>query len=79
MGRLAGHAVADGEMIPAPEGTHSLTGEMDGVSIVVDAEGIITEIIDTREEAQSAADQGDEQPDYTEYFAAFGYCLSGAG
>jgi hypothetical protein len=53
--------VADGEMIPAPEGTHSLTGEMEGVSIVVDAEGIITEIIDTREEAQSANDQGDEQ------------------
>ena len=53
--------VADGEMIPAPEGTHALSGEMEGVSIVVDAEGIITEIIDTREEAQSAADPGDEQ------------------
>ncbi len=53
--------VADGEMIPAPEGTHALSGEMEGVSIVVDEEGIITEIIDTREEAQSAADPGDEQ------------------
>jgi hypothetical protein len=53
--------VADGEMIPAPEGTHALSGEMEGVSVVVDAEGIITEIIDTREEAQSAADPGDEQ------------------
>jgi len=41
--------VADGEMIPAPEGTHSLSGELAGVSIVVDAEGIITEIIDERE------------------------------
>ena len=40
--------VADGEMIPAPEGTHALSGELAGVSIVVDAEGIITEIIDER-------------------------------
>ena len=57
--------VADGEMIPAPEGTHALSGDMEGVSIVVDAEGIITEIIDTREEAQSA-DPGDEQVDTPE-------------
>jgi len=41
--------VADGERIPAPEGTHSLSGDLAGVSIVVDAEGIITEIIDERE------------------------------
>lgn len=41
--------VADGEMLPAPEGTHALSGELAGVSIVVDAEGIITEIIDERE------------------------------
>lgn len=40
--------VADGERIPAPEGTHSLSGDLAGVSIVVDAEGIITEIIDER-------------------------------
>lgn len=58
--------VADGEMIPAPEGTHALSGEMEGVSVVVDAEGIITEIIDTREEAQSAADPGDEQDETPE-------------
>lgn len=41
--------VADGEKIPAPEGTHALSGDLAGVSIVVDAEGIITEIIDERE------------------------------
>ena len=41
--------VADGERIPAPEGIHSLSGDLAGVSIVVDAEGIITEIIDERE------------------------------
>lgn len=57
--------VADGEMIPAPEGTHALSGDMEGVSIVVDADGIITEVIDTREQAQSA-DPGDEQDDTTE-------------
>ncbi len=37
---------------------------------MVDAEGIITEIIDTREEAQSAADQGDEQPEDFEAISA---------
>jgi len=41
--------VADGERIPAPEGTHALSGDLAGVSIVVDAEGIITEVIDERE------------------------------
>ena len=45
--------VADGERIPAPEGTHALSGDLAGVSIVVDAEGIITEVIDERE-AQSS-------------------------
>jgi hypothetical protein len=40
--------VVDGERIKAPEGTHALSGELAGVSIVVDAEGIITEIIDER-------------------------------
>lgn len=41
--------VADGESIPAPEGTHSLSGELEGVSIIVDANGVITEIVDVRE------------------------------
>lgn len=57
--------VADGEMIPAPEGTHSLSGDMEGVSIVVDADGIITEVIDTREQAQSA-ESGDKPVDTPE-------------
>ena len=41
--------VADGGRIPAPEGIHSSSGDLAGVSIVVDAEGIITEVIDERE------------------------------
>ena len=57
--------VADGEMIPAPEGTHALSGDLAGVSIVVDAEGIITEIIDERQ-AQSA----DEPTTSTEEMSA---------
>ena len=43
--------VTETEEVPAPEGTHALGGEMTGVSIVVDANGIITEVIDTRAEA----------------------------
>lgn len=52
--------VTETETIPAPEGTHALSGDMEGVSIVVDANGVITEIVDMREQAQSA-DPGDEQ------------------
>jgi hypothetical protein len=37
--------VTETETIPAPEGTHELSGELEGVSIVVDANGIILEII----------------------------------
>lgn len=40
--------VAEGEQIPAPDGTHALGADMEGVSIVV-AEGVITEVIDERE------------------------------
>ena len=46
--------VADGEQIPAPEGTHALGGELEGVSIVTDAEGVIVEIIDERAPAEEA-------------------------
>ena len=46
--------VADGEQIPAPEGTHALGGELEGVSIVTDAEGIIIEVIDERAPAEEA-------------------------
>lgn len=47
--------VADGEQIPAPEGTHALGGELEGVSIVTDAEGIIVEVIDERAPAEEVA------------------------
>lgn len=50
--------VTEDETIPAPEGTHALTGEYEGVSIIVDANGIITEIVDERittEEASAEA------------------------
>ena len=40
--------VTETETIPAPEGTHALSGDLEGVSVVVDADGIIVEIIDER-------------------------------
>ena len=40
--------VTETETIPAPQGTHSLAGDFEGVSIIVDEAGIITEIIDER-------------------------------
>lgn len=39
----------DMNAIPASEGTYDLAGDMEGVKIVVDADGIITEVIDTRQ------------------------------
>ncbi|CAB4154185.1 hypothetical protein UFOVP633_25 [uncultured Caudovirales phage] len=49
----------DMNAIPASEGTYDLAGDMEGVQIVVDADGIITEVIDAREEAP--ADVTDEE------------------
>jgi hypothetical protein len=40
--------VTETETIPAPEGTHALSGDLEGVSVVVDADGMIVEIIDER-------------------------------
>ena len=55
--------VAEGEMIPAPEGTHSLSGELEGVSIIVDANGVITEIVDER---QASAEEASAETESTE-------------
>lgn len=55
--------VADGEQIPAPEGTHALGGEYEGVSIVTDASGVVVEIIDER--AAPAAASSDETSEAT--------------
>lgn len=46
----------DGEEIPAPEGTHELAGLFEGVSIVLDAEGIIVEVVDERTEGEEVAE-----------------------
>jgi hypothetical protein len=45
--------VTETEQVPAPEGTHALGGEMAGISIVVDANGIVTEVIDTTADASN--------------------------
>ncbi len=36
----------DGEPTPAPEGVHMLTGEFEGFSIVLDADGVVTDIVE---------------------------------
>lgn len=58
--------VADGESIPAPEGTHSLSGELEGVSIIVDASGVITEVVDERESIEEEASAETETEETTE-------------
>jgi len=57
------YVVADGEQIPAPEGTHALGGEYEGVSIVTDASGVVVEIID--EISAPAAASSDDTPEAT--------------
>lgn len=51
----------EGDLIPAPEGTHALGGEMEGVSVVVGADGIITEVIDEREGGEDASEAPAEE------------------
>ena len=53
--------VTETEQVPAPEGTHALGGEMAGISIVVDANGIVTEVIDTT--ASASNDLPVEEPE----------------
>lgn len=64
------YVVADGEQIPAPEGTHALGGEYEGMSIITDANGMIVEIIDERASAEAAsafeAIDTDEMPEALE-------------
>jgi prophage DNA circulation protein len=49
--------VTETETIPAPEGTHALSGDLEGVSVVVDANGIIVEIIDERTAAVAQTEE----------------------
>jgi hypothetical protein len=56
------YVVQDGEQIQAPEGTHALGGDMEGVSVVVDAEGFIVELIDEREGGDVVQTSEDSEP-----------------
>lgn len=59
--------VTETEQVPAPEGTHALGGEDAGKSIVVDANGIVTEVIDTTADATNDLPVVDpsEEPEVT--------------
>ena len=52
--------VTEGESVPAPEGTHELGGDMEGVSITLDADGVVLEIVDAREEAEASEEVSEE-------------------
>ena len=43
--------------IPAPEGTHALGGEYTGVTITVDADGFISEVIDERATEETTTEE----------------------
>ena len=47
----------EGEQVPATEGTLQLGGELEGVSIVLDAEGMILEVIDERSGEEAPAEE----------------------
>lgn len=52
----------DGEPVPAPEGAHSLTGEFEGITIVLDGDGMVTEIIEEPAD-ESPEDAPEEAPE----------------
>ena len=57
--------------IPAPEGTHALGGDYMGVTITVDADGFITEVMDERGTEQAPAEQAPaEQAPVTQSMSA---------
>lgn len=51
----------DGEKVAAPEGAHSLTGEFEGVSVVVDADGMVQEIVEEPAEEEPEQEMEEEQ------------------
>lgn len=63
------YVVQDGEQIQAPEGTHALGGDMEGVSVVVDAEGFIVELIDEREGGDVVQTSQDPDPECADFEA----------
>lgn len=60
------YVVQNGEQIQAPEGTHALGGDMEGVSVVVDANGFIVELIDERQGGDVVQTSEDETPEEAE-------------
>lgn len=54
--------VTDEGRIPAPEGTHALGGDYMGVTITVDADGFITEVVDERGSEEEEAPAVEEAP-----------------
>jgi hypothetical protein len=49
--------VTDEGRIPAPEGTHALGGEYTGVTITVDADGFISEVMDERATEETTTEE----------------------
>ena len=54
--------VTDEGRIPAPEGTHALGGDYMGVTITVDADGFITEVVDERGTTPAEEAPADQAP-----------------
>lgn len=49
--------VTDEGRIPAPEGTHALGGDFMGVTITVDADGFISEVVDERGSSETTTEE----------------------
>lgn len=49
--------VTDEGRIPAPEGTHALGGDYMGVTITVDADGFISEVVDERGSSETTTEE----------------------
>lgn len=56
----------DGEQMAAPEGTHELGGDMAGTSIIVNADGIIDEVVTEQVEEEAKEEAPEEEAMSTE-------------
>jgi hypothetical protein len=53
----------EGESMPAPEGAHVLAGELEGVTLVLDVDGVVVEIVDEREAEEEAPAEEEQAED----------------
>jgi len=61
--------MVDDASVPAPEGAHSLTGELEGFSLVLDGDGVVLEIVEPEAEGEAEEEVDEEMNEVIEEMA----------